>query len=396
VSEHLSRRDFVDVGVTRRLLAAAAFVTATVIPGRGEAQRFWKETIYPLPYVSAADGLWLSGHYGRWSPIGFVERPEPYLAAINLDAGWSTQGSYVFTADFQAPGWWDGWRLGLTVSIARANRLGYFGLGNDAPYVADSTEGAGHRYFYHVSRSQRLLRLTLQRRLAGPLRAFVGGSLTSTDYRVLPDESVFRRDVTAGVIDSSAFPLADPAARVGIVFDTRDHEIDPHQGLFGEALYTAGNGYHRLTASGRAYIRPAEKLTFALRLAGEDVRGSAPLTALTTMESSERPAATMGGYTSLRGYYENRWAGPGKLLGNVEARYALIWAPTLLEVKLVLFYEAGRVFDVGEAWRFTTEGLHSCGGVELAGRFQRNTLIVVGAGAGNEGVRFQLEVGWSF
>jgi outer membrane protein assembly factor BamA len=236
----------------------------------------------------------------------------------------------------------------------------------------------------------------VQRRIAGPLRALVGASVTSTDYRILPDESVFRRDVDAGVIDSSGFPLADPTARVGLVLDTRDHEIDPHAGLLGEVLYTAGDGYHRVTASGRAYIRPAEKLTFALRLAGEQVSGTAPLTALTTMESSERQAVTMGGYTSLRGYYESRWAGPGKLLGNIEARYALLWAPTLLEVKLVVFYEAGRVFDAGEQWRFTTDGLHACGGVEIAARLQRNTLLAFGTGFGDEGVRFQLGVGWSY
>ena len=358
------------------------------------AQRFWKETFYPLPYVSAADGLWLWAHYGRSSPVGFAERPEPYLAAVNLDAGASTQGSYSFAIDLQAPVWWQGWRVAVTATVARANRLGYYGLGNDTPYFGDST--TGRRYLYRVSRSQQSFRLTVQRRLPGPLRAVLGGSITRTGYRTLPGESVFQRDVVAGAIDTSEFPVTDLAGRAGLVFDTRDHEIDPHQGLLGEVLYTAGDGYHRVTASGRAYVRPLEKLTIALRIAGEDIEGAPPLPALTNLESSDRPTETLGGYRSLRGYYEGRWAGPGKLLGSIEARYALLWAPTLLEVKLVVFYEAGRVFAPGEAWRFSTDDLHSCGGIELAGRFQRNTVIAVGAASGTEGVRFQLGIGWSF
>jgi len=56
--------------------------------------------------------------------VGFVERPEPNLAAVNFDIGASTQGSRFFVADAQAPAWWDGWRANLTITTARANRLG--------------------------------------------------------------------------------------------------------------------------------------------------------------------------------------------------------------------------------------------------------------------------------
>ncbi len=379
------------VRIRRCLLTAAALLIATPLA----AQRYWLETLYPLPYYSSIDGFWLTGYYGRWSPVGFVERPEPYLASWGVNAGWSTEGSYFAIADFQAPAWWDGWRVSVTGAAARANRAGYYGLGNDAPYFADSITAA-RPYLYNVSRSTQSLRLTVQRRLGGPVRLLAGATYTRTDYRALPGESQFGRDAAGGSLDTAALPVTDMAARVGLVLDLRDHEIDPHQGVFAEALYTAGDGYQRATAAARLYVRPFERLTLALRVVGEDVSGTAPLPVQTTIESSDRAIESLGGYRSLRAYYDARFAGPGKLLGGVEARYALLWAPTLFEVKLVAFYEAGRVFGPGEGWRLSTDGLHPSGGLEVAVRIQRNALFATGFAVGDEGWRFLWASGWSF
>ena len=359
------------------------------------AQRYWLETLYPLPYYSSIDGFWLSAYYGRWSPVGFAERPEPYLASWWLNAGWSSEGSYFAIADFQAPAWWNGWRVSLTATAARANRLGYYGLGNDTPYFADSL-GPARPYLYQVSRTAQSVRLTVQRRIAGGLRLFAGAAYTRTDYRALPGESQFGRDTASGAINVAQLPFADLAGRFGVVFDTRDHEIDPHSGVFVEALYAAGDGYDRTTAAARVYVRPFERLAFAARLVGEDWDGYPPLPVMTTIESSERTVDALGGYRSLRAYYDARFAGPGKLLGGIEARYALLWAPTILEVKLVAFYEAGRVFGPNESFRLTTDGLHPSGGLELAVRLQRNTLFTTGFAVGDEGWRFLMASGWSF
>jgi len=128
----------------------------------------------------------------------------------------------------------------------------------------------------------------------------------------------------------------------------------------------------------------------------EAMPGNPPLAPLTLMESSEQPFVSMGGYYSLRGYYDGRFAGPGKLLGGIEARYALLWAPSVLEVKLVGFYDVGRVFGPGEEVAFTTEGLHHGGGGEIAVRFGRNSLITAGVGFGAEGSQFLFGTTWSY
>jgi outer membrane protein assembly factor BamA len=121
-----------------------------------------------------------------------------------------------------------------------------------------------------------------------------------------------------------------------------------------------------------------------------------PLAAMELMETSERPFVAVGGYNSLRSYYNGRFTGPGKLIGGLEARYAVLLVPSLVEVKLVAFYDAGRVFGPGEGVRLTTNGLHRAGGAELAARLLRNSLLVMGYGQGSDGGRFLLGTSWSY
>ncbi|MBI1968001.1 MAG: hypothetical protein HYS40_08430, partial [Gemmatimonadetes bacterium] len=243
------------------------------------------------------DGFWGAAHAGRYSPVGFVERPELNLAAVGVDLAWSTEGSYLLVADVQAPAWWEGWRVGVTLTAARANRLGYYGIGNATSFSNDSVTPA-RPYYYRVSRSTESFRATVQRRLAGPVRLLVGATLDHTGFRELPGATVFEQDVVAGVADTMADD--DTAVRAGLVVDTRDNELDPHRGIFLEGLYAGGKGYTRTTLSARLYLNPFEQFTLAARLAGEDIGGSPPLAPQMVMESSERPFIAVGGFKSLR------------------------------------------------------------------------------------------------
>lgn len=380
----------------RRVVTAAVGLAAGLVgpvaPSLA-AQRIWKSTLYPYAYYSSVDGFWGVFHAGRYSPIGFVERPEPNLAAFTVDVSASTEGSYLLVADAQAPAWWDGWRVGLTISAARANRLGYYGIGNATAYSADSVTPA-QPYFYRVSRTTNALRTTVQRRLVGPARLLVGAGVELTSFRALPGATVFAQDVTAGTADSARF--SDATLRAGLVVDTRDNELDPHRGIVLEGLVAAGRGYTRTTASARAFLNPVEKLTIAVRVAGETMDGGPPVAPQMVMESGDRPFIAVGGFRSLRGYYDGRFTGPGKLLGGVEARYALLWAPSFFELKIVGFYDVGRVFGAGETFAVTTDGLHASGGAELAARILRNTIVVVGYGRGSEGGQFLIGSSWSY
>lgn len=360
-----------------------------------DPRKLWVDHLYPYIYYSSIDGFWFAGHYDWSSPMGFVERPEPNFGRIALDAGLSTQGSHSFVLDAQAPAYWDGWRVGITFSQVRSNRLGYYGQGNGTTYDADSSTSA-RPYFYRVSRTTRAARLTVQRHVAGPVRVLLGGTLERTDFRELPGESWFQRDRTAGTIGPEEVPFNDQVVRGGIVVDWRDLEADPHRGVYLEALVGRGRGYTRTTATARAYFHPLERLVIAGRLAGESMTGSPPVSAQLTMESSDGPYVALGGYRSLRGYHDGRFVGPGKLLGGVEARYGIIWAPRLLEIKLVAFYDFGRVFGPGESVRITRDGLHSSVGGGVAFALMRNTLVTFVGGKGSEGAEVAFATSWSY
>lgn len=360
-----------------------------------DPRKNWVDHLYPFFYYSSIDGFWLAGHYDWSSPMGFADRPEPTFGRVALDAGASTQGSYAVIVDAQAPAYWNGWRLGLTLGVTRSNRLGYYGQGNDTNYDRDSS-GTGRAYFYRVSRRTHGARLTIQRRIAGPLRVLVGGTFEHTDFRELPGETLFERDRLAGTIRPEDDPFNDAVGRAGVVFDWRDLEADPHRGIFAEALVAAGRGYTRTTATVRAYVHPIDRLILAGRLGAENISGTPPLGAQMTMETSDGQVVALGGYRSLRGYYDGRFVGPGKLVGGVEARYGLLWAPRLLEVKLFAFYDAGRVFGPGESVRLTRRGLHAAMGGGVAVSLLRNTLITFFAGKGTERAVVTFATTWSY
>ena len=122
----------------------------------------------------------------------------------------------------------------------------------------------------------------------------------------------------------------------------------------------------------------------------------APLAAQLTMETSEGPVVALGGHRSLRGYHDGRFVGPGKLVGGVEARYGLLWAPRLLELKLFAFYDAGRVFSAGESVRLTRRGLHAALGGGVALSLMRNTLLTFEVGKGTESAQLAFATTWSY
>src|SRR5256885_6559218 len=156
--------------------------------------------------------------------------------------------------------------------------------------------------------------------------------------------------------------------------------MDPHRGVAAEALFASGTGYTRTTRSAGVYVHPFGPLVLAGRLAAEGTGGTPPLAALELMESSARPFVAVGGYYSLRAYYNGRFTGPGKLIGGVEARYALLVVPSLVEGKLVAFYGARRVFAPGGGVRLTTTGPHGSRGPRLGARPPRNLPLGMGYG----------------
>src|SRR5437764_7713713 len=83
--------------------------------------------------------------------------------------------------------------------------------------------------------------------------------------------------------------------RTGLVWDTRDREIAPHAGSYGDRLvqhvdrgFGASNSYTRFTAIGRKYFPLAERLTLAQRAIVQHAAGDVPVYDIATIQTSDK------------------------------------------------------------------------------------------------------------
>jgi outer membrane protein assembly factor BamA len=147
--------------------------------------------------------------------------------------------------------------------------------------------------------------------------------------------------------------------KLGLIYDTRDFEPNPMQGVWSEIVLFAapeflGNcnlGYAKLSATHRQYFTLIpEKLSFVYRIGGQaTVAGKTPFFMQPYMISSYNPSATsdgLGGAKNLRGILRNRVVGDAIAYGNAEFRWKFFRAVILnqnLYLALNLFTDAGQV-----------------------------------------------------
>ncbi len=147
-----------------------------------------------------------------------------------------TQQSYQWNVDIPHL---DGGRVRLNPQLMyyrTVNQL-YFGIGNATN--ARLPSGATLRHFEFDDRQARLRELT-RYRLNGPWNLVVGNSYRLEDPHVYPG-SQLQGDATAGVVKGvqrlSLFTLA-----LGVVYDSRDNEIFPRSGSYGDVGFRATVG----------------------------------------------------------------------------------------------------------------------------------------------------------
>ncbi|TGK56084.1 peptide-binding protein [Leptospira wolffii] len=147
--------------------------------------------------------------------------------------------------------------------------------------------------------------------------------------------------------------------RLGLVYDTRDLEPDPNQGVFLEATYeksakTIGSNfdYSKYFAQAKFFWSPFPKVFDKLVLAGRGgislTEGDAPFFEYRNMWGTEGVISGLGGRTTLRGYKQDRFVGRTMGWGNIELRWKFAQFTVLgqhFALNLVPFIDFGRVWD---------------------------------------------------
>ena len=147
--------------------------------------------------------------------------------------------------------------------------------------------------------------------------------------------------------------------KAGLVFDSRDFEFYPAQGIWSEVTFSHAPGflgdknftYSKLTFIHRQYFSLGSKdLVFAYRLGYQTtLSGKVPFHVQPHIVPTFMTAATsqgLGGAKTLRGIMRNRVVGDGIVLGNVELRWKFLKTnigKSDLYLGTNLFFDIGRV-----------------------------------------------------
>lgn len=301
-----------------------------VAPGRD-----YGGTLEPALGVSVVNDLGLMVRVGAASTAyGFRRRP--YARRVELQLDYATGVDRLrgrLRAEFHPES--ADWSSSILVLASALETVRFHGLGNETP----GTPGGP---FYRVGQTQYrvepAIALPLGRSGTGTLGVFA--RYTSTDR----DE---RRFIGLARPYGSA-DFGEIGFRAAFVHDTRDAPVAPTRGLHAAAAATLSPAvwhvdetYGRLDARAATYLQlPLAGSVLAVRAGGARVWGRYPYFA----------AAFIGGEETVRGWWEQRFAGDGSLYAGTDLRLHL-GRPDLLvptHVGLILLGDVGRVFREGE------------------------------------------------
>jgi hypothetical protein len=371
------------------LLAALGLVLAAPLAGQEEEepQYFWGASYYPFPLKGPNDQLSVALIYHFAQPADYYDRVA-FARSLSFEGRANASGSRMLVARFKAPRLARGWRLQVEAGAVRENRYGYFGLGNETEETEDPP--SENRWIDRVSRTRLYAKAEVTRHVTGRLHLAVAGSMTDAQFRRLPGLTKFAADFPQEPGD------VDFLGQVRLVVDTRDNEIVPSRGFFGEAgveIGSAGPGYTGVYGIANGLFPPWEGAVIAGRLLGRTIQSDAPLDARSTLHAWERAIPLLGGPESHRAFVYGRYTGRQVLLGNLEFRQDILNFGDYGAFTGLAFIDAGMVQEVPELEANTW---HFGGGVGLAMRILRSTVLQFNFAMGGDGFQFSMGTGWAF
>lgn len=297
-------------------------------------------SISPLPAVSYSSdlGFQLGGYLDTYYFGDGSKYPE-YLHKITAEAAYFTKGSGIYHIFYDSKYLLRNLRLTVSASYLPSTMMSFHGFnGYASPYLTELQEQ--YPAFYNIYRNMFRSMADLQGEIYGRLGWAAGvsfynydtGKVKSDKYSDQP--SLYELYVREGIIrEDEKNGGSHLELRLGLVYDTRDHEPDPTRGIYANALLYGspdiinrrGYDYLKLAATFTHYVPVyKDKLTFAYRFSYQGtVAGSAPFYVqqnYTMLFLRRINADILGGGFSLRGVNYNRVVGDGMAWGNAELR----------------------------------------------------------------------------
>ncbi len=403
----------------------------------------------PLPVVGYdAD---LGFQYGVTCDIfnyGDGSRYPRYNYKFNVEASRYTKGSGVFRFYSDMPFVLDDTKLFFDVTYFYAKKYEFFGFNGFETSSFDPYLLTGKKSGYHfINRNQFRFVGSMQRPFFDVPNLYWTAGLAYYNTKITPIDTVKMSDyagqttlyenyVNTGIIKADeAHGGNTTQIRLGMVYDSRDHNSDPTKGIYAEATLVGApdfidrKGFSNLsyTFLWRQYIPVyKDKLTFAYRLGAQNrLAGKTPwymINNLNTMFFQKMYTEGLGGAVTMRGVNRNGVIGEGFAFANVELRWRIVGFQFInqnWQVALNPFFDAGMVTqkfretemmnadnsgiilhdNAFDSYSGEKESLHTSAGLGLKLIMNRNLIVSVELGKAlskQDGEKLKTFIGFNY
>lgn len=325
----------------------------------------------PLPVVSYDTDLGFQ--YGATCDIfyyGDGSRYPRYDFKMNVEASRHTGGSSVlrFYGDF--PYLIKNTKLFLDLSYFMAKKYDFFGFNGYLAPSEDPYSGLdmGKSAYHFLNRSQFRFVGSMQRPFFDVKNLYWTAGLAYYNTKIDRIEmegyedqiTLYERYLAEDIIkEDEANGGNSTQIRLGMVYDSRNHNTIPSRGIYIEGTFTAApdfidrRGYDNLsfTLLWRQYVPVfADKLVFAYRIGAQNLLAGKTtwfmMNNLNTLFFHKMYTEGLGGSNTVRGIDRNRVMGPGFAFANFELRWRIVSFQFINQnwmIGLNPFFDAGMV-----------------------------------------------------
>jgi outer membrane protein assembly factor BamA len=231
-----------------------------------------------------------------------------------------------------------------------------------------------NQFYNTYNKKEAVLNVSLEHSyLQGRMRALIGYEIAGVDMSAFQSNALIQQDFNnKKILGLGNYNIA--IAQVGLIYDTRDLEPDPNNGIFAEltnelslksigSFYDFNKTFFHFNYYKKIFPGTFKRLVFAGRASIGHTAGDAPFFEYQDQWSSEGSIEGLGGPNTLRGFKQSRFLGRTMSFNNFELRWRFAQtriAKQHLEFSAVPFFDVGGVWDEGISlqnnWR-SSEGL---------------------------------------
>lgn len=231
---------------------------------------------------------------------------------------------------------------------------------NNARYSDYEKSLAGVNKFYNTYfKKEGVLNVSLERSyFEGKFRFLIGYEAAYVNFTTFSGNSFVQHDYDEGRIVGLKKGIVQ-LFQVGLIYDTRDLETDPSNGIFTEltnelslkdlgSLYDFNKTFAHFNFYQKLFPNTFKKMVLAGRVAFGYTALNAPFFEYQDEWSSEGSIEGLGGANTLRGFKQSRFLSRAMSFNNLEIRYRFAQCKFLKQhfaFSAVPFVDAGGVWD---------------------------------------------------